>query len=362
MAWVRIDDHFDEHPKLARVGPLGWGVWLAGLAYCNRNLTDGFIPWEKARTLSTFEIVEDDGRLMQLAVTSGMGGDDLCMEFVIDLLVRAGLWDVVRKGERISGYRIHDYGDYQPSKADILAERERTKQRQTAFRQRHTANNRNGQSNDVTKALVTPTVTAMSRRPQTQEETQDVKEKTLSGPKEKKERKRRTNLWHIVPADWAGPTDAHRKLAVGLGVDCDLELAKFLDYEFDKPKSDADRAFSNWLRNAAKFKPATRPASPRVNEMPKSSAPRTGRAVRADGLDPEAEQLKREREENAAIDAWAKTHQPEAKAILETIAEEMRTDLRWRGTPAGIVQGVARGLYRTRVLERMANGNGAAIA
>lgn len=190
--------------------------------------------------------------------------------------------------------------------------------------------------------------------------TETDKEKTLSGPKENG-RKRRSNLWHIVPADWAGPNDAHRKLATQLGVDCDLEQAKFRDYEFDKPKSDADRAFSNWLRNAAKYKPAPKRTGPKVNEMPQSSAPRTGRPVRADGLDPEAEQVKREREENAAVDAWTAEHSDDARAILEAIAEDMRTDIRWRGTPAGILQGVARGLYRTRVLERI-NGNGAAVA
>ena len=44
MPWVRIDDGYADHPKMAAVGPLGQALWLAGLAYCNRYLTDGFIP------------------------------------------------------------------------------------------------------------------------------------------------------------------------------------------------------------------------------------------------------------------------------------------------------------------------------
>ena len=56
MPWVKIDDHFSEHPKHARVGPPGWGYWLAGLAYANRNLTDGFIPHAVAYSLATWTV------------------------------------------------------------------------------------------------------------------------------------------------------------------------------------------------------------------------------------------------------------------------------------------------------------------
>ena len=31
MPWVRLDDHFDEHPKLAEAGPLGLALWVAGM-------------------------------------------------------------------------------------------------------------------------------------------------------------------------------------------------------------------------------------------------------------------------------------------------------------------------------------------
>ena len=125
MTWVRVDDHFDEHPKMQEVGPLGWGIWLAGLAYCNRNLTDGFIPWTKARTLCSFELVDDDGVLWTLGRTSGMSGDDITSDWIIGHLVQAGLWEQVENGRgRVEGYRIHDYDDYQPTKSEIEAQRE----------------------------------------------------------------------------------------------------------------------------------------------------------------------------------------------------------------------------------------------
>lgn len=120
MAWIRVDDHFDEHPKLAKIGPLGWGMWLAGLAYCNRNLTDGFIPWTKARTLASFETLDGEDRIWTLSRTCGMTGDDIDANWVINLLVDAELWEVVD-----GGFQIHDYNDYQPTKAEI--EEQRTK-------------------------------------------------------------------------------------------------------------------------------------------------------------------------------------------------------------------------------------------
>ena len=139
MPWVRVDDRFDEHPKLARVGPLGWGVWLAGLAYCNRNLTDGFIPRASARRLADFEF-ELDGETYQLAVTAGMGGTDLSPDWVINLLLEAALWEEVK-----GGYRVHDYHEYQPSKERVLAERQKNAKRQEKFR--------NGVTPSVTDAV-----------------------------------------------------------------------------------------------------------------------------------------------------------------------------------------------------------------
>ena len=177
MAWVRVDDHFDEHPKMARVGPLGWGVWLAGLAYCNRNLTDGFIPWEVARHLVSFEIVADDGQLSTLSCTSGMDGNDIDMPWAIELMVDSGLWELKRKGDRITGYQVHDYTDYQPKRSEVLSERRRTADRQATFRERVKA--RNADSNAVTSSVVTPPVTPLSRRPQPQP--QVVKKEKPSG-------------------------------------------------------------------------------------------------------------------------------------------------------------------------------------
>lgn len=126
MPWIKVDDHFDEHPKLSRVGPLGVVLWVTGLAYCNRNLTDGFIPWSVARSLVTWEFLrphpDDPDRELVHSVDIGCGtrGWSVTADYVIDMLVEAGLWETAA-----GGYLVHDYGDYQPTKEQVVAERRR---------------------------------------------------------------------------------------------------------------------------------------------------------------------------------------------------------------------------------------------
>jgi len=124
MPWIRIDDHYDEHPKLARVGPLGQALWLAGLAYCNRNMTDGFIPWGVAGGLISLEFIDADERAHRIYGGPEIPDDEgfipspFTASFVIKLLTDAGVWDFAP-----FGYQVHDYCEYQPTKAQILEER-----------------------------------------------------------------------------------------------------------------------------------------------------------------------------------------------------------------------------------------------
>lgn len=121
MPWIRVDDHFDEHPKLAAAGPLAWALWIAGLAYCNRNLTDGFIPWSVAGKLVSWDFLDGgDGPVRIYIGSRDTVGEEgaVTSEYVIMLLLDAGLWDTVK-----GGYQVHDFDQYQPTKAVIVAER-----------------------------------------------------------------------------------------------------------------------------------------------------------------------------------------------------------------------------------------------
>jgi hypothetical protein len=89
MPWVRLDDGFGEHPKIIKAGSLAGWLYVMGLGYCNRNLTDGFIPIGMVTRLTDL--------------------DDACR--LAERLVDAGLWEATG-----GGYRVHDYLDYQPSR------------------------------------------------------------------------------------------------------------------------------------------------------------------------------------------------------------------------------------------------------
>lgn len=100
MTWVRLDDSFPEHPKIARLGDTALAMFVVGLAYCNRNLTDGFIPNQVG--------------LGQLRYCDGNPVP------AIRELEKVGCWDKVP-----GGWQVHDYFDYQPSRESVLKDREK---------------------------------------------------------------------------------------------------------------------------------------------------------------------------------------------------------------------------------------------
>ncbi len=98
MTWVRLDDAFGEHPKIASLSDSALALFVTGIAYCNRNLTDGFIP-----------------SLVGIGQLRYCGGNPMPS---INELEGVGLWESVE-----GGWRIHDFTDYQPSRAAVQQER-----------------------------------------------------------------------------------------------------------------------------------------------------------------------------------------------------------------------------------------------
>lgn len=103
MSWVRIDDQFTDHPKLAAAGPVAGWVYISGLCYAARYLTDGFVPENIA--------LRFDGSSRELLAN----------------LVKCSLFDRVE-----GGYMIHDYLEYNPPASKVKAEREAAKARKHA--------------------------------------------------------------------------------------------------------------------------------------------------------------------------------------------------------------------------------------
>lgn len=114
MTWLRIDDGMVDHRKWAALeeDPRAWSeclaVWLALASYCARVSSDGYV--EDARI----------GRLTPLGARARQRCDDL---------VRVGLME-----REPSGYRFHDWLDYQPSAADVTRDREAARLRQRRAR------------------------------------------------------------------------------------------------------------------------------------------------------------------------------------------------------------------------------------
>lgn len=136
MVWSKLDDGILDNPKVARVGPLGFAYYAAGLVYANRNLTDGFIPFNIApRLLPTRWLTPTDDtdkeKVWEIAITSGMAGFDTdeAVAEIITVLVINGLWDPVE-----GGYEIHDFLDHNPPRETVLAEREKAKARMRKLR------------------------------------------------------------------------------------------------------------------------------------------------------------------------------------------------------------------------------------
>ncbi len=102
MTWIKLDDQLFDHPKLVRAGEPAAYLFVAGLLYCSRYLTDGEIP--------------------KPAVTRLTVRDDVAV--LAEALVRENLW--VDEGD---SWRVWQYTDYQRSRTDVERSREAGKAR-----------------------------------------------------------------------------------------------------------------------------------------------------------------------------------------------------------------------------------------
>lgn len=131
MPWVSIDDKMPEHPKVVAAGEPAFVLFVCGLAYSNRHLTDGHIPQDVVCRLV-------NGTALKRAAA----------------LVRVGLWDV--DNER-GGWTIHDYLDYQPSREKVLSVRaKRAEAGARGGKQTASKTAANGAANEKQKRTPTP--------------------------------------------------------------------------------------------------------------------------------------------------------------------------------------------------------------
>lgn len=111
MTWLRLDDQFHRHRKVAPLKDHEWRLHVTAMLECSNQLTDGRI--------------EDDVIPTLPAVPSGKKLRD-----AIKNLEKRGLWE--RDGDT---WVIHDFLDWNRSAAEVLEKRDQAKERMRAARE-----------------------------------------------------------------------------------------------------------------------------------------------------------------------------------------------------------------------------------
>jgi hypothetical protein len=129
MPWVRLDDRFPSHRKVALLSDRAFRLHVSAICWCAENLTDGHISDRELPLVAHIRSIKTTAKQLQ----------------------EAGLWD-----RTDDGWMVHDYLDYNPSRDQVLAERKKNAERQERWRRRKNGKpkppdgDRNGGNNGVT--------------------------------------------------------------------------------------------------------------------------------------------------------------------------------------------------------------------
>jgi hypothetical protein len=100
MPWVRIDEKAMEHPKVAGLPDGAFRLWVEGLTFCQKFLTDGFVAENSMRGLRAYS----PKRRTEL--------------------IASGLWEQTE-----TGVRVHDYLQWNESREHVMRVRQLAKDR-----------------------------------------------------------------------------------------------------------------------------------------------------------------------------------------------------------------------------------------
>jgi hypothetical protein len=126
MPWVRLDDGFDDDPRVVTAGIDATGLLVCCLCWSNRTLADGFVPT----------------RVIEQKAGASFGPE------VIETLVSVGLLTRCKVGA-LDGYRIHeDLTKNQPTRAKVEADRADARRRKDEWVERHRHERRTEEDRD----------------------------------------------------------------------------------------------------------------------------------------------------------------------------------------------------------------------
>jgi hypothetical protein len=147
MTWVRFDDLFPIHRKVAGLSDACFRLVSEAIFWCSRNTTDGVI-----RTSEITQITRGNSQRAAQLVDARLwhAAGDLC-ERCSARLAAAGT------AEPSDGWVIHDYLDHQPSRAKVEADKAAKADRQARWLASKKAERRSGDaSHDASKDAAPP--------------------------------------------------------------------------------------------------------------------------------------------------------------------------------------------------------------
>jgi hypothetical protein len=112
MSWIRLTDTFPEDDKVDGLSDRAFRMFVTGLCYCGRNLTDGYLT---TKAIST--------------VAASSGVPKRSISTVVSELETVGLWH-----RYAHGYWTPKYLDYNPSAEQVRADRAKAKSRMQRIR------------------------------------------------------------------------------------------------------------------------------------------------------------------------------------------------------------------------------------
>lgn len=233
---VCLPDSVAHDPKVAALSPDARWLYIRCWCHCSEYMTDGVVTASALR------------------VTMGAKRRHVAE------LVTAGLAHELQSGSVV----IYDYLEHNTTRADAERQRVRARERVQSHRKR--------QCNALRNALQDPLQNALHEA--LQQNSAHSLDLSISGSGipggssalisssetgqvaragKKSTTKAKRAAWREAQKALV-PDEIHVRIATERGVDLQLELAKFRDHDFARPREDAAAAFRNWLRGA---RPAT---------------------------------------------------------------------------------------------------------
>lgn len=127
MTWFKVDDILHGHPKVIEVPLESMGLWVLAGSWCACYLRDGFISF---------------------AAVSHLGGTDESAQALVD----ADLW--IRED---TGFRFKNWEEFQPTKAEVEADRAKNAERMRKYRSNKASNTATNTASAETPTRPDPT-------------------------------------------------------------------------------------------------------------------------------------------------------------------------------------------------------------